>query len=269
MALNSRIPVVCAECNAPLMRRPLRPTDDALIENFFCNTTCKGLWQKRQKPVDEAWLRQKYLQDGLGAPDIAKLVDRNSKQVWRWLKGYGIPTRPRGCNAATNLQHGRTPGFKLTEAHKDGLRAARLRDGRYPKAADGSPYWKGKSGNLHPAWNGGHTPERQAFYASEAWAIARRDAYTAAGGKCQRCGSKDELHVHHVFPFPIVHLRSVTWNLRVLCAMCHRFVHSGANGNREFLPPFGVYRFADGRELRMSYRPRRPVTLPRWLCSKS
>jgi len=265
MALNSRIPVVCAECATPLMRRPFRPSDGALISRFFCNNACKGLWQKRQKPFGEAWLRQKYLIEMLSAVDIAKIVGRNPKQVWQWLKGYGIETRPRGSNASANLLRGRIGGFRLTGEPKAALRAARLRDGHYPKSPDGLPYWKGKSGIQHPAWNGGCTPDRQAFYASEEWRSARRSAYIAADGRCQRCGVRNGLHVHHVFPFPIAHLRCETWNLRVLCGRCHRFVHSSANGNREFLPPFGVYRFADGRVLNMSYRPRHPITLPRWM----
>jgi hypothetical protein len=247
------------------MRRPFRPSDGARIANFFCDFDCKAVWQRRQKPVDEAWLRRKYLIEKMSAPDIAAIVNRNSKQVWQWLKGYGIPTRPRGSNASANLNSGRNPGFKLSASHKAKLRADRLRDGHFPKQPDGSPYWKGKTGSSHPSWNGGNTPERQTFYSSDEWNAARKQAYTNDGGSCRRCGASKDLDIHHIFPFPIVHLRAQVWNLCVLCKTCHRFVHGLRNTDREFLPPFAIYRFRDGREINMSYRPKVKVHLPGWL----
>lgn len=215
---------------------------------------------------DADWLRQKYEIEKLDCVQIAAIVGRDPKSVWSWLRKFGIKTRPRGSNAAQNLyRNGRPAGFKIPEGQRSSLRAARLRDGHYPKSADGSPYWKGKRGSLHPSWNGGSSPERQAFYASAEWMLSRKAAYANAGGKCQRCSSGERLHVHHVFPFPIIHLRAEVWNLRVLCASCHRFVHSNRNVNREFLPPFGVYRFKDGRKIRMNYRPKIALRLPSWL----
>lgn len=215
---------------------------------------------------DAEWLRQRYVVDGMDCVQIGAEVGRDAKTVWAWLKKCGIPTRPRGSNAATNLlRNGRPPGFKLSDAQKASLRAARLADGHFPKAADGSPYWKGKSGPEHPSWLGGASPERQAFYASEEWRSVRKRAYTRAHGRCERCGGTERLHIHHVYPFVIKHLRAQLWNLRVLCRGCHLFVHSNRNGDREFLPLFGVYRYPSGRTVPMSYRPKVKMTLPAWL----
>ncbi len=215
------------------------------------------------------WLRQKYEAQGLDCVQIAALVGRDPKSVWSWLRKFGIATRPRGSNASVNLlTHGRPHGFKHTDSTKQKLRHARIADGHYPKSPDGSPYWKGKTGSAHPTWTGGATPDRQAFYSSEEWIVARRIAYTNAHGKCQRCASTESLHVHHVYPFTIKHLRAQPWNLRILCADCHRFVHGRVNLNREYLPLFGIYRFRDGAELPMTYRPKIPLRLPEWLCRK-
>jgi HNH endonuclease len=217
---------------------------------------------------DADWLRQKYEIEQLDCVQIAAIVGRNPKTVWSWLKNFGIKTRPRGSNASTNLLQGRTPGFKLSAHQKQQLREARLREGRFPKSPDGEPYWKDRTGAAHPTWTGGATPERQAFYASAEWAVARKAAYANAGGRCQRCGSTDSLHVHHVYPFTITHLRAAGWNLRVLCATCHRFVHSAANATREFLPEFGIYRATERGTVRlipMTYRPKVTMHLPSWL----
>lgn len=260
-------PVECSYCNSPLMRRLYRPVDCAPINHFFCNNVCKGAWQRNAKSITEAWLRQKYEVEHFDCTQIASLVQRDPKSVWNWLKGFGIKTRARGQDKRQHFKKGAVSlftGRKHSPEAKDAVRNARLRDGHFPKQEDGRPYWAGKSGLAHPAWAGGTTPERQRFYQTEEWKVAERAAYTAAHGKCQRCDSRRHLHVHHVIPFAFKRLRADVDNLRVLCASCHRFVHSDANIDREFLPPFGVL-MLDGKPIKISYRPKHFARLPSWL----
>jgi len=67
-------------------------------------------------------LYQKYVVERLSTYDIAKLVHRDPKQVYWWLKGYDIPTRPRG----TNLKRGgggfgdRSIGQRMSQNRKLG-----------------------------------------------------------------------------------------------------------------------------------------------------
>jgi len=238
----SRHKVSCFWCAKVLSRRLYHPETGIPITNFFCDRVCKGDWQKTQKPVDEAWLRQKYEIEGLRAPDIAKIVNRNSKQVWHWLKGYGIETHRRGHNPELQFQPGHA-GFTghHSEETKGKLRAARLADGHFPKNPDGSPYWKGKSGPLHPVWDGGHTPERQAFYNTDGWKRACVAVWHRADARCERCGldsrtvatKQRKFAVHHVVSFKVKELRSDPTNLRLLCRPCHLWVHSKANVTKE------------------------------------
>lgn len=233
--------VECAMCSAALMRRPLRPYDGKPIARFFCNRQCKGRWQQTQKPVDADWLRQKYEVERLDCVQIAAIVRRNPKQVWAWLRGYGIPTRPRGDSS--RLSKGRAPGFTLSATHREQLRQARLRDGHFPKQPSGRPYWSGKTGTNHPAWKGGCTPERQAFYASLQWRDACRIVWRRANAKCERCSedhrqidrSRRAFHVHHIVSFAVADLRAEPTNLALLCDKCHRFVHSRHNTTKEFI----------------------------------
>lgn len=97
------------------------------------------------------------------------------------------------------------------------------------------------SGEANPAWKGGTTPERQKTYKSQVWketvkAVYARDAY-----RCVRCGhhqdhSEHALHAHHISTWAThPELRTDLNNLVTLCAKCHRWVHSKANTDREYL----------------------------------
>jgi len=233
----------------------------------FCSLDCKGEWQKTQKPVDRDWLYQKYIVEGLGTYQIAKMVNRNPKQVYLWLVGYGIEIRKREWSTESNTQpfHDRewlydqyinkelsaqeiASQFSVTE----GLILFWLRrhdiDRRNVSEARDIKHWGlsgednpmfGKRGDKASAWKGGCTPERQAFYATPEWATAVKVVWKRDKGKCQRCGVKGEygvlMHIHHVVSFTVKELRAEPSNLVLLCAKCHHFVHSKKNVNRELL----------------------------------
>src|SRR5574341_544494 len=65
-------------------------------QRSFCDNKCKSEFQRLAKPVTKEWLIQKYSVERLDCTQISKMVDRDSKSVWNWLKDFGIPTRPRG-----------------------------------------------------------------------------------------------------------------------------------------------------------------------------
>jgi hypothetical protein len=226
-----------------------------------------------RKPVSEHWLRAKYVDEGLTCVDIGKLVRRDPKSVHSWLRAYGIPTRGRGTYAPAHFKKGEPSAFagrRHSDEVKQILSDLRRADGHFPKDRD-QPYWKGKSGSAHPTWNGGSTPERQVFYGSESWGLARTAVYTRDKGMCRKCGEdcrKVGGHLHHIVPFAVTALRAQTNNLVLLCPSCHRYVHSLANVDREFLPDFGVlYRTQNGQtdKILISYRPKHNGSLPLWM----
>lgn len=240
---NAKVPVQCAECGAALLRRPLRPKDGRPIGHFYCAMPCKAAWQRRQKPVAAEWLRQKYEVEGLSANDIAEIVGRDPKRVWEWLRDVGVQTRKRGTNPNVHFKPGvgTFAGQRHSEATKAKLRQIRRADGRYPRKQDGSPAMRGVTGAAHPNWQGGITPERQAFYASRQWKDACRTVWGRAGGTCERCGHRHvrhfgrTMHVHHVAPFRVRELRAQPDNLRLVCKPCHLFIHSRKNTAREMI----------------------------------
>lgn len=200
--------VACTYCTEVITRT-------RIMSAYFCNFTCKAEWQKRNnKPVTEEWLRDAYLVKMMDCTQIAKIVNRDPKSVWNWMKAFGIPCRPRGANHA-----------------------------QLPK--DGSPM-RGKpmpKGNLSAAWKGGITPERQAFYATDEWKECVKSVWRRDDALCQVCKldyrfaerSKVKFEIHHIDSFSIVERRSAIDNLMLVCQPCHRWIHSVKNTERRYL----------------------------------
>ncbi len=241
----SKYNVECAECGAYLSRILFRPKDGRRIERFFCDFHCKGRWQSKQHPVSNEWLREKYVVEGLDCVQIGRLVERDAKSVWNWLKSAGIPTRRRGSDKRQHFIKGQKnlfEGRKHTEETKQKMREIALADGRVPFDPAIGSYMKGRKGASTPSWKGGITPERQAFYLTREWKEAVKEVWKRAGAKCERCGvehntseRRGTFDIHHIVSFENRTLRAVVSNLALLCELCHMFVHSKKNVSREFL----------------------------------
>jgi hypothetical protein len=69
------------------------------------------------------------------------------------------------------------------------------------------------------------------------WRRIREFVIARDGGACRRCGLMEaEFHVHHLRPWAWAQpWRFIPENLVLLCKDCHRWVHSSANVEREFL----------------------------------
>ena len=91
--------VNCAQCGAEVKRWLTNPNTKQPIKNFFCDTTCKGLWQVSQREslgFTKEWLIDQYINQKKGANQIGREIGRDGKRVWEWLLRYDITTRPRG-----------------------------------------------------------------------------------------------------------------------------------------------------------------------------
>lgn len=214
----------------------------------YCSLACKGEWQRTQKPVDRDWLYEKYIVEGLDCTAISKIVKRNSKRVWEWLRDYGIPTRPRGSYFKSQphfafWMHGRPNPFE-GKTHTDEFRKALSErckaEGRVPYDPAVGSYMIGRKGADVPSWKGGITPERQAFYSSLEWKAVVPLVWKRDNATCQRCGKRNgvgvrfEFDIHHIIGFDNRELRAVLSNLVLLCEQCHYWVHSNENKENLF-----------------------------------
>jgi len=231
---------------------------------------CKSEWQRTQKPVDKEWLEQKYLVEGMSTYAIAKIVKRNPKQVWHWIKDYGIPIRERTWSTDQDTQpyhneewlrseyvdNQRSTGeiaeqFGVTEANiihflkLYGIERRTMSEARAVKhwglSGEENPMF-GKKGALSSNWRGGSTPERQAVYSSIEWADAVKAVWKRDKGVCQRCGITKyhegkivKMHIHHLVSFIVPETRTEPSNLILLCIDCHHWVHSPSNVNGDFI----------------------------------
>lgn len=229
---------LCEICNASFERRGARP-------RRFCSVACRSANQRIGIPsVDD--LKEMYVDKGMSANEIARLYGRDAKRVWEWLRDGSIPTRPRGTHPNSHFVKGAPSAFlgrSHTAENRARFRDMRLADGRVPYLVNGQHYLKGVVGPDHPNWQGGLTPERQAFYASAEWKGTAKAVWIRDSLTCQRCGCKPPRkgpkqhrgHVHHIVSFQVRELRTVMSNLVLLCADCHRWIHSRKNTEREYL----------------------------------
>lgn len=226
----------CNECNAVIeFPRPRK----------FCNIECKAAFQRRARPVSNDWLRQRYVVEGVSANDMAREIGRDPKRVWEWLKEAGIETRPRGSYLKGRFEKGHASfiGKTHTPEAREKIKQARLRDGGVPYKQDGRHWLEGKPQGTVASWKGGITPERQAFYASEEWAIAVKQVWKRDHAICQRCEAPHSLakskgvkfHIHHIESFAVKEKRALLSNLLLVCETCHRWIHSKGNSKREFI----------------------------------
>lgn len=256
----------CQWCGCEVRRNGNKPAR-------FCSMNCKAAWQRTQKSVDRDWLYQKYVVEGMGTYQIGVLVKRNPKQVYHWLKGYGIPIREREWSTEPSnalyqqeewlrheyIDNKRTTSeiaehFGVTNNNiqyymdKFGIKGRTTSETRKNKRW-GAPGAKnpmyGIRGDKHPNWRGGATPERQECYHSEEWARAVVVVWKRDKRTCQRCGLRYNrsvsFHIHHIVSFQIKELRTEPSNLVLLCVDCHRFVHSPANTEQLFIKEGGQH----------------------------
>lgn len=112
----------CGYCGSVVTRK--RQSVSANVRMHFCSGICKALYQKLAKPVTRDWLEDQYIGKHLACAQIAKLVQRDPKSVWYWLKDFGIPTRPRGghnrillrspvCSALRRSQPSKIPPIEV------------------------------------------------------------------------------------------------------------------------------------------------------------
>lgn len=244
--------VSCCKCGQEVRRWKINPATKLPIKNFFCGHECKGIWQVEQREslgFTKEWLIDQYITQGKDANRIGREIGRDGKSVWNWMVAYGIQTRPRGGKTLPHsFQKGQVNPFqgrRHSQETKNKLSAMAIADGRVPWGKGNEPYWRGVTGEKHPSFKGGLTPERQAVYSSQEWVDAVKTVWARDNATCQCCGrhhntteSRGTFHIHHITSFQVKELRTEPNNLILLCKECHKFVHSKRNTTKQFIKEY-------------------------------
>jgi len=164
-------------------------------------------WRPKKTYWDKDWLENEYAVKERSADDIARQFGITEAAILFWLRKHNILRR--------DMSYIRSKKYWGLAGKQNGM--------------------YGRTGENNSNWKGGITPDRQEFYISDEWKKACSTVYKRDNAQCQRCGSKDNLHVHHIVTFANKELRADIDNLVLLCAKCHRFVHSKKNINKEFI----------------------------------
>jgi hypothetical protein len=189
-------------------------------------------------------LRNLYIAQKKGCPEIARLFERDPTTIRNWLVEAGIPTRSRGSDSRQHFKAGHQMRAGIRHTEESRRKIGEASKGRKPYLRDGEHWLHTVSADQNPNWKGGVTPERQEFYRSQEWKAASRIVWTRANGCCERCGldwrtvdrkTTPTFHIHHIASFAVKELRAEPTNLALLCRPCHLFVHSKANITREYL----------------------------------
>ena len=171
-------------------------------------------WRKPAVFRAEAYLVSEYLVKQRSASEIASEHGVTENAVFHWLHRHGIKRRT------------------IAEARAVKSWGADLSGPKNPMF--------GRKGHLNPRYVDGSSPERQSLYVQHEWKQLVASVYRRDGFKCLRCdhphGSGRKLVAHHVRPWAgNPELRKNPANIVTLCDVCHRWVHSRRNADREWL----------------------------------
>ncbi len=83
--------------------------------------------------------------------------------------------------------------------------------------------WLGGRSTDHAGGAGGRSSEYARVMASPGWRRRRREAIRRAGHRCQECGARGPLDVHHLTYRDMGQERP--WQLAALCPPCHQAQH--------------------------------------------
>lgn len=172
----------------------------------------KGYTYRNPKPFwNKKWLYKEYIINGKSASEISKEQNCVENNILFWLERHNI--KRRNMSESRKLKH-------------------------WGQNGEDNPMWN-KKGEINPNWKGGITPERQSFYQSQEWRKSCSFVWKRDNSTCQRCKIKQNegipFHIHHIISFKSKELRSEVSNLILLCKICHNFIHSKSNKNRDFL----------------------------------
>lgn len=162
-------------------------------------------WRKPQPWWEKAWLEREYATRS--AADIAREYGVHENAILYWLKKHGIPRRT--VSEARALKWWGSLGVDNPMS--------------------------GMTGEKNPNWKGGRAEALTALYECPKWKAFRKAIIRQAGGKCVRCPSRKNLHVHCTKPKGGAEAHWDEDALAVLCKECHDWVHSRENVAGEYL----------------------------------
>ena len=156
-------------------------------------------WRPRQPFYNKEWLEKEYETKSMQM--IADEFGVTEAAIAHWMRKHKIPRR--STSEARRLN-------PLPESY----------------SGSNNGMW-GRYGELSGNWRGGSSPQRQLWYTRKNFKKIRTMILHRDNHQCQICFSKNELHIHHIFPFAEYKaFRFLIDNLTTICRDCHIKLHT-------------------------------------------
>lgn len=206
-------------CSAECGRKLIRVTRQMEVERQF------------GKPIRQL-LIEMYHEQKLSIDQISRTLEISDHTIWDWFKSLSIPRRGRSEAVALqwvdNDERKKATADVMRRISAESLekygppthRPEIAKKISIAKTGKGNHMY-GRLGADNPLWKGGKVTYRGKGWRSIRTIVIRRD-----GSKCQICGSKKQLQVHHITPYRYTQDNSLK-NLITLCAKCHRKAETG------------------------------------------
>jgi len=200
------------------------------MDKFDIERRGHGTPQKEGRYKIEAWLREQYIERRRSIRDIAEECGVSKATPRHWLHKFDIKIRQGSEAIETQWEDNEERREKQAEFMRN-LEKPHVKRGHHTqetkeKMSEGnsgeSNGMFGVTGEENPAWKE-NTPSHR-FYQRKRWKQARQKALERDGYECTKCGSKDDLLVHHIEPLPDGAEFDLE-NLSTLCISCHGSIH--------------------------------------------
>lgn len=167
--------------------------------------------------MERDWLYHQYVTLGKSLRDIGNDISKSSKTISYWMKKFDIPRRQYAYQSEYRTNKNRVSVI-CDSCGKEFLKPparANRREHQFCSTECGHQFIRDQLKSQN------QSSRRKYSYTLWRNAVKERDGYM-----CQKCGSTEKLHVHHLLPY-LEHkeLREDIDNGITFCSKCHYEIH--------------------------------------------
>lgn len=163
---------------------------------------------------DERWLREQYAATG-SIYKMAQMAGCHPRTVHMWMQRYNIPMhgmkgqkKDEEAVRRSVLARAGKPGPMTGKHHSEKTRRQMSESRRGPNNAN---------------WKGGITEKIRKFRRSKEYVAWVKAVLKRAGGRCEECGSTEEVEAHHKISLYLDFSKALDLeNGEALCKKCHK-----------------------------------------------
>lgn len=173
----------------------------------------------REMYKDKEWLLDQY--ESLGSIyKIAECAGVHARTIHYWMKKYNIP-----MHSMKGMKRSEESIRKSVDARKG--RPGSMTGKKHSEETKKKMSLSRKGVN-NANWKGGITEKIRKFRRSKEYVAWVKAVYKKSDGKCEMCGSEENLEAHHIIGLNKDFSKALDIeNGQLLCDTCHKKLHKG------------------------------------------